>query len=717
MSTGAKIKGIKNTIVGNAKYLGRALNSIRHLSKLSDNEGDFMDNSDKINPAHLKITQIESLEQDQKALKELENIYSSAYVGLCVLDKELRYVRINDRLAEMNGIPATGHIGRTVREIIPSIADQAEELARRVFASGKPELDVEFPGTTQGHEDKERCWISHWLPMTDHTGAVIAINVVTHEITERKRSEEILHQSYDELRAIYNGMPEGLLIADAETKRFIKTNPAMCQMLGYSEDELLSMSVKDIHPITALPSVLSQFRAGMEGQLELAEDVPLLRRDGTIFYADVKINHLTYNGRFCLMGFFHDLTRRMQNLDAIRQSQADLKRAQEVGQMGWWRLDTRRNILMWSDESYRICGIPKGTPQTYETFLKIVHPDDRSYVDKKWKATLRGEPYDIEHRIVVGGRVKWLREKAFLENDDEGNLLGGFGIAQDITQRKEMEEALKQSRDELEMRVQERTRELSSTIDKLQERSNQLRRITAELARAEQQERQRLAQMLHDGLQQMLVGASLQIEYIRHSENISDELDRLKKILDEASDASRSLAMELSPPILLRRDFPRALKWLADWMRDTHGLNVDLKYPEDMPPLAEEILLVLFQSIRELLFNIVKHAEVRQASLELNQQDGQIQITVEDKGAGFDTDKLLAKGEESEGFGLSSIRERLSLMGGKIEIDSGVGQGSLIRLTAPLSLVTTVTDQTSIIEQTPIRSFVQKQKSSKPRKK
>lgn len=129
----------------------------------------------------------------------------------------------------------------------------------------------------------------------------------------------------------------------------------------------------------------------------------------------------------------------------LQRSQEDMNRAQEVGSIGSWRLDIRQNILAWSDENHRIFGIPKGSPLTYETFLSAVHPDDRVYVDAKWKAGLAGDTYDIEHRILVDGRVKWVREKAYLEFDENNEMLGGFGISQDITERKLAEEALVKS--------------------------------------------------------------------------------------------------------------------------------------------------------------------------------------------------------------------------------------------------------------------------------
>jgi len=141
-----------------------------------------------------------------------------------------------------------------------------------------------------------------------------------------------------------------------------------------------------------------------------------------------------------------NITGRKQTEDALRKSQADLNRAQAVAHIGNWRNNVCDNVLEWSDENYRIFGIPKGTPLTYQSFLDIVHPADRYFVDAAWKAALTGEPYAIEHRIIVGQKVKWVRELNELEFDEQGALLGGFGTTEDITDIKSTQEALQYER-------------------------------------------------------------------------------------------------------------------------------------------------------------------------------------------------------------------------------------------------------------------------------
>ena len=308
--------------------------------------------------------------------------------------------------------------------------------------------------------------------------------------------------------------------------------------------------------------------------------------------------------------------------EELRESREDMSRAQQVGQIGSWRLDVRRNVLTWSDETHRIFGVPKGTPMTYEAFLALVHPDDRQYVDTKWNAGLRGEPYDIEHRIVADGRTKWVREKAYLEFDDAGHLLGGFGIIQDLTKRKQAEDALLQAKEELEQRVHERTA--------------QIRALALELSQAEQRERKRLSLVLHDHLQQLLVGAKLSLVLARRRE-IDEEarphLDQVATLLDETIAASKSLTVELSPPILHEVGLVAALNWLGRWMREKHGLAVEVEAGAEIEPDPEGVCMLLFQCVRELLFNSVKHSGAKSARVSVGRRDDHIEIVVADRGS------------------------------------------------------------------------------------
>jgi PAS domain S-box-containing protein len=138
--------------------------------------------------------------QARAQLAELAFIYDTAPVGLCVLDRGLHIVRVNERLAEMSGLPAADHLGRTVREIVPGLADQAEALAQHILDTGEPALNVEFNGETPAQPGVIRTWIEHWLPQRDPGGRIERINVVVEEITERKRIETSLAESEARLR-------------------------------------------------------------------------------------------------------------------------------------------------------------------------------------------------------------------------------------------------------------------------------------------------------------------------------------------------------------------------------------------------------------------------------------------------------------------------------------------------------------------------------------
>lgn len=252
--------------------------------------------------------------------------------------------------------------------------------------------------------------------------------------------------------------------------------------------------------------------------------------------------------------------------------------------------------------------------------------------------------------------------------------------AADMLERARTEQELHRANADLELRVRERTAELS-------QRAAHLRALVNELTISEQRERTRLAKILHDNLQQLLIAAKFQIRVLNnHVESfVKETAEEVGCLLDESIRETRSVTSELSPPVLHKGDLPAGLEWLARWMKDKHGLAVNLSVPKDAPPLDEAIKMLLFESARELLLNVVKHAHAESASVMLQRHGSErIQIIVSDNGSGFDTGRLKGAGENEEGFGLFSIRERIELIGGHMEVSSSPGFGSRFVLTVPV---------------------------------
>lgn len=146
----------------------------------------------------------------------------------------------------------------------------------------------------------------------------------------------------------------------------------------------------------------------------------------------------------------HNLDRKVrERTTEVLKQQALLRKAQEIAKIGSWEVDLAQDRLVWSEETFRIFGFPADTQLTYNRFLQGVHPDDRQFVDARWKEATHGGPYDIEHRLVIAGDTKWVREKAELTFDEHGHCLGGIGFVQDITERKHADEEIRQLRNYL----------------------------------------------------------------------------------------------------------------------------------------------------------------------------------------------------------------------------------------------------------------------------
>lgn len=315
-----------------------------------------------------------------------------------------------------------------------------------------------------------------------------------------------------------------------------------------------------------------------------------------------------------------------------------------------------------------------------------VHPDDLGILLQKAREFQPGvaQTHTVEIRVrhKKDGWV-WVRVINYVKDRDAAGLVtDGIRVIMDVTDVKQAERTLKAHNEELERRIRKRTSELERL-------TNRLRRLALELTVAEQNERRRLAEFLHDDLQQLLMAARWQANMTPVDEanaKAAATRDLTVWLLDQAIAGSRTLTAQLRPPALYESGLAASLEWLTEWMQKAHGLNVGLEIDAGLRPIVDMEAALLFDSVRELLLNVVKHAEVESATVSLKRAaKGWLQLSVSDQGKGFDPGSIDKPCEGLGGLGLFSLGERLSILGGTFEVRSKPGQGTTVELLWPIA--------------------------------
>ncbi len=257
----------------------------------------------------------------QEASDKYHDLFDFAPVGYFRLDEQGGILEVNLAGAALLGLDrSTALRQRFGQYVTPQFRARFAELLREALQAGSKqsrEIEIQRNGEL-AHTVVEA------IPAHDGVGNR-SLYVTATDISGRKKAEEALRQNHDQLQTVYEGMIEGLLITDIETKRFLRVNSSLCRMLGYSEEELLAASVQDIHPREEVSNDLQRFQAAAEGRVSINEDRPVLRKDGSIFYADITGRRILYGGRPCLLALFRDVTERRQAQAALQRERRTLK--------------------------------------------------------------------------------------------------------------------------------------------------------------------------------------------------------------------------------------------------------------------------------------------------------------------------------------------------------------------------------------------------------
>ena len=398
-----------------------------------------------------------------------------------------------------------------------------------------------------------------------------------------------------------------------------------------------------------------------------------LRAMGRSFFEEV--NGVRRAVRFT--GTAVDITDRKQTEQALRESEVRFRNMADYAPVMVWITQPDGSCTYLSKSWYEFTG---QTPETGLGFgwLQVLHPDDRADAETIYVAANRNrEVFRLDYRLLrQDGEYRWVIDSARPRFTTNGEFLGYIGSVIDITDRRQAEEALRRLNETLETQVKERTTQLLT-------KQAQLRALTAELGLAEQRERRRLATELHDYLAQLLALSRLKLSQARQGLKVDERLKETDEILRDCLAYTQTLVADLAPPLLQEFGLPVALKWLAEQMQ-RHELQVEVQIEPETVQLPDAHGVLLFQSVRELLLNVVKHAKTSRATTSLaNSSEGHLRLTVCDEGCGFELAVNDHGIQKPNHFGLFSIRERMEALGGRFELESAPGQGTRATLVLP----------------------------------
>ncbi len=343
------------------------------------------------------------------------------------------------------------------------------------------------------------------------------------------------------------------------------------------------------------------------------------------------------------------------------------------------------------------------------------HADGRPYDPEQLplaRAVLHGETVEEEEIDFLrdDGTLGSMLASAAPIRDEDGTIRAAVMTMHDVTERNRARDALRRAREDLEIKVRERTAELAAANAslyreveehrqarrKLDVYQVELRSLASELAVAEERSRRQVAQALHDDLGQKLAmckiglgGAAVRCNWDDGGEALED----VRELIEECIESTRSLTFELGSPLLYELGLEAALENLAEQTEKRHDIPIEFTDDGQPKPLEDDMRAMLFQAARELLVNALKHAEADTVRIGVRREDSMVRVSVEDDGTGFDPDDVSAGAGATEGYGLFSIRERIKHMGGWLQIESKPGAGTRAHLAAPL--------QTDPVEEAP----------------
>jgi PAS domain S-box-containing protein len=647
--------------------------------------------------------------------QELQAILEHAPDVIVKFDRQARHLFISPAVERLTGIPREVFLGKTLREtgLLPEYDEGWDKAFDAVLRTGQPqevELGIKTPSP--------QYYQARLVPETRADGYVEAIVMVARDVTEQKLAEDALGLRVELLRMAEEAGRVGCYVWEFATG-CARVSPIYLNVMGLP-DNMLILPIEAwrarVHP-DDLAGTLEYLQQEFAQQAPYATSVyRVVYPDGTVHWIEArgKVSYDAEGHPLRMIGVNLDITEHKQAEAALEHRNQRLAILSEVAgrllandnpravvrslcEKVMAHLDCQAFLYYLEDpKSGRLqleasAGLPEELAQKIAWLdSPAVFEDSRASCCERAGPHLEEPPVEVRTELAAEGFKTLVCHPLVIAGHARGAICFGSRVKEAFA---EDESAMMQAvadhvaiaieraglLESLEQQVAQRTAVA-------EHRAQQLRRLTAEITQSEERERRRLAHVLHDHLLQMLAATRLKTTLLRRrplDDRQTQLLGDIDDLLSECLSEARSITEELSPPVLYDGGLEAGLLWLARRLREKHELEVLLAMDPEAGCIDQSLQILLFQVIRELLRNIVRHAQVASAEITVTRGREHVRVEVRDNGLGFDPTRLEQQANGS-GFGLFSIRERLEMIGGRMEINSEPGHGTRVVLLAPL---------------------------------
>jgi PAS domain S-box-containing protein len=651
------IQGIESYLA--VPLYDRDKNPIGHLGVMHD--GPMADDLPRENilrilasRAAAELERARAEEALRKSEEHFRNLVEGSIAGI-LIHRDWKPLFVNQAYAEMHGYESTDAI-LALDSIGSRIAPHERARLRgyreaRLRGEAAP-VQYEYEAL---RKNGATIVLRNLVRLVNWHGELAVQNTLI-DITERHDSEVALRASEVRFRSLFEQSNDAVIIHTV-VGNILDANSRACEMLGYDCFEFMSMRIPSLYP--------QADQEAAKTALKFLEDKESIRFESRFRRANGEEIDVEISARI--------IDHEAQVVQAIVRDITDRKRVDGALRRFERMVSASTDLMAFVDRTYTYRAINAAYSRAFgkekdeligrcvaEMFgTKIFERRIKPHLDR----CLAGGHVNYQNWLRVSGRGRRFLDvhyDPFI--DDDGVVSGVVADIRDITEWKHAEAMLR-------------------------EYQKQLRTLASQMSLAEERERRRIAIELHDRTVQNLGLSQIKLGALRNALLGTPHVEDARAIqglIDQIICEARSLVFELSPPILYELGFAPAIEWLAERWQEHNGVSCKLEGDCDSRLLDKNVQVMLFQAVRELLSNVGKHAHASEASIRLCEQGDVLVICVEDDGAGFNAPVVTPGAVEQGGFGLFSIRERLSMLGGRLEVDSTLGRGTRVMLTVPL---------------------------------